>query len=79
MTQTISMDREFSQELAAVVRYIPGKDSAVADYITRNLQTEVKLDVSRCFSIHLSKSILSNDEILAHQLNDEDIVRLLSI
>ena len=42
---------EFLQELAAIIRYIPGKDNVVADYITHNLQTEPKLDVLRCLCI----------------------------
>ena len=68
---------EYLQELGTIIRYLPRKENVVADCISRNLPTERKLDVLRCFSIHLSKSLLKNDELLADQLNDSDISKVI--
>ena len=68
---------EYLRKLSIIVRYLPGKEHFVADYISRNVRMECKLDVLRCFSIHLFKSFLKNDEFLADQLNDSDISKVI--
>ena len=69
---------EYLQELGTIVKYLPGKDNVVPDFITHNLKHERKLDVLRCSSLHLSQSILQNDEILAAQRNDPELTKIIN-
>ena len=69
---------EYLQELGTIVKYLPGKDNVVADFITHNLKHERKLNVLQCSSLHLSQSILQNDEILAVQRNAPELTKIIN-
>ena len=43
---------EFLQELGTIIQYLPGKANVVANFITRNLKPERKLDILHCCSLH---------------------------
>ena len=64
---------EYLEEIGTIIRYLPGKENPVADYISRNLKRESKLNVLRCCSLHLSEHILNNNDIAADQLNDKNL------
>ena len=64
----------FLEEMRCVIRYIPGKDNIISDFISRNYINEEPLQI---LSVILDSVKFSSDELLAEQRNDSQIAAVL--
>ena len=59
------------ESLGTRLRYLPGKQNVVADFISRNsVQSDDKLDVLRFNALELSAVSYNQHELVAMQRND---------
>ena len=61
--------------MRCVIRYIPGKDNIISDFISRNGINEEPLQI---LSVILDSVKFSSDELLAEQRNDSQIAAVLT-
>ena len=54
-----------------------GKENVVADFISRNIREERKLDVLRFNALELTSVMFDRNELIAEQLNDETLCTVL--
>ena len=65
----------FLEEMRCVIRYIPGKDNIISDFISRNGINEEPLKI---LSVILDSVKFSSDELLAEQRNDSQVAAVLT-
>ena len=65
----------FLEEMHCVIRYIPGKDNIISDFISRNGINEEPLQI---LSVILDSVTFSSDELSAEQRNNPQIAAVLT-
>eukprot|EP00794_Sanderia_malayensis_P019787 gene19787-21726_t len=63
---------EYLQELGELV-YLPGKENAVADYLSRNVKAVAPIEALGGFSMYFAPDLFDNDELLAAQRDDTQL------
>ena len=69
---------QYMESLGTRLRYLPGKQNVIADFISRNnVNDSKKLDVLRFHALHLSAVSYKNEELVAAQMNDAIIKQVI--
>ena len=67
----------YLESVNTVVRYIPGKENILSDFVSRNIKEEEKLNVINVAFIELNMASYTKEELLEKQLNDQEINKVL--
>ena len=59
------------------IRYIPGKDNILSDFISRNFKIENKWNVIDACMLELDFVSYDKNDLIAKQLNDEEILQCM--
>ena len=61
------------------LKYFPGTENIVADFISRNINEEAKLDVIRFNAVDMTSVVFDRNDLIAAQYNDSDLSEITEI
>ena len=63
----------YLENLNTVIRYIPGKENVLSDFISRNISKDEELNVASFYSLQLDIASYDENDLRIKQLNDDDL------
>ena len=61
------------------LRYLPGAQIIVADFISRNINEGAKLDVIRLNALDMTPVVFDRNDLIVAQYNDSDLLKTIEI
>ena len=63
----------YLENINTVIRYIPGKENVLSDFISRTIKKEEVLNVVNCYSLQLDLCSYDQNDLRVKQLNDPEL------
>ena len=63
----------YLENINTVIRYIPGKENVLSDFILRTIKKEEVLNVVNCYSLQLDLCSYDQNDLRVKQLNDPEL------
>ena len=63
----------YLENINTVIRYIPGKENVLSDFISRTIKKEEVLNVVNCYSLQLDICSYDQNDLRVKQLNDPEL------
>ena len=70
---------EYLESMSVRLRYLPGAENIVADFISRNINEGAKLDVIRFNVPDMTSVVFDRNDLIASQYNDSDLLKTIEI
>ena len=70
---------EYLESMRVRLRYLPGVENIVADYISRNINKVAKFDVIRFNALDMISVVFDRNDLIAAQYNDCDLLKIIEI
>ena len=70
---------EYLESMSVRLRYLPGAENIVADFISRNINEGAKLDVIRFNVLDMTSVVFDRNDLIAAQYNDSDLLKVIKI
>ena len=70
---------EYSESMSVRLRYLPGAENIVADFISRNINKGAKLDVIKFNVLDMTSVVFDRNDLITAQSNDSDSLKIIEI
>ena len=70
---------KYLESMSVGLKYFPGTENIVADFISRNINEEAKLDVIRFNAVDMTSVVFDRNDLIAAQYSDSDLSKITEI
>ena len=70
---------EYLESMSVRLRYLPGAENIVDDFISRSINEGAKLDVIRFNALDMTSVVFDRNDLIVAQYNDSDLLKTIEI
>ena len=70
---------EYLESMSVRLRYLPGAENIVADFISRNINEGAKLDIIKFNVLDMTSVVFDRNDLITAQSNDSDSLKIIEI